>query len=62
MQKKTRTEAGIIGQVSANDNAAVHHIKLTRKIDDIGKGGTQWVSPFIRRALLFASMASRMLA
>lgn len=27
MQKKTRTEAGIIGQVSANDNTAAHHIK-----------------------------------
>ncbi|MBO1565708.1 hypothetical protein GBL97_08960 [Yersinia pseudotuberculosis] len=27
MQKKTRTEAGIIGQVSANDNTATHHIK-----------------------------------
>lgn len=27
MQKKTRAEAGIIGQVSANDNTAVHHIK-----------------------------------
>ncbi|EPN0728689.1 hypothetical protein ACTUL6_000134 [Yersinia enterocolitica] len=27
MQKKTRTEAGIIGQVSASDNTAIHHIK-----------------------------------
>ncbi|PNM25787.1 hypothetical protein A6J66_017345 [Yersinia enterocolitica] len=27
MQKKTRNEAGTIGQVSAKDNTAVHHIK-----------------------------------
>ncbi|EOI6425985.1 hypothetical protein ACMU9U_002888 [Yersinia enterocolitica] len=31
MQKKTRAEAGIIGQVSANDNTAVHHIKPSPK-------------------------------
>ncbi|WP_042820824.1 hypothetical protein [Yersinia wautersii] len=31
MQKKTRAEAGIIGQVSANDNTAVHHIKSPPK-------------------------------
>ena len=31
MQKKTRTEAGIVGQVNAFDNSASHHIKPAPK-------------------------------
>lgn len=31
MQKKTRTEAGIVGQVSTSDNSVSHHIKPAPK-------------------------------